>query len=166
MKKTVTIGRAAYHEAGHAVAAIVLDVPLTLVSIEQQQGPFGLRIGGATFCPFNFSRALRNRAKSEKYLTVVLAGEVSERLWCAHKPTHPIQEIGFSLDREVVREMLKQVFKYRAERQRVLKHLKGEARRLVRNHWNSVELLAGKLEEFKVLNGAMVKRLIEPPKKS
>ncbi|WP_338610601.1 AAA family ATPase [Pelagibacterium nitratireducens] len=66
--------RVCVHEAGHAVAAVLLDISLTSVSVVGSAGEFG----GATLNLSNSS--IETAAEFEKKSRVLLAGRISEEL--------------------------------------------------------------------------------------
>jgi hypothetical protein len=56
--------------------------------------------------------------------------------------------------------MLRPFIKDSADEDHIIKRLKEEARTLLANHWNCVEVLAAKLAEHKVLKSGEIKRLV------
>jgi ATP-dependent Zn protease len=158
----IRIPSVAYHEAGHAVVAFVLGMDVELVSIETQGFPPGWLLRGGVLASFNL-RGMENRDEAERAATAGLAGEQAERLWCSQKPwrlAKSTQHVRFSGDHTYVAEMLRPFIRYSADERRIIKRLKEVARTLLANHWSSVEVLAAKLAEQKVLTGWEIKLLV------
>jgi len=152
----------AYHEAGHAVAAVRLGMRVTVASIETKGMPPGWGLRGGVIASFDHEGA-QNREEAEKAATAGLAGEQAEQLWCKEKPwRRPKSTRHFSLsgDHAFVAETLRPFIKDSVDMQRTIKRLKEIARALLSKYWSSVEALAAKLAERKALTGAEVKLLI------
>jgi ATP-dependent Zn protease len=155
----------AYHEAGHAIAAGILGMRVTVASIETTGYPLGWRLSGGVLAGFDHYDGARNRNEAERAVTAGLAGEQAERLWSTLKPwrrSKSAQHASFSGDHAYVDEMLRPFIKRDADKQRTIKRLKEAARSLLTKNWSSVEALAAKLAERKVLKGKELKRLVAP----
>jgi len=160
----IRIPSAAYHEAGHAVVAVVLGMHVTVVSIEAKGLPSAWRLRGGVLADFDHEGA-ENRDDAERAATAGLAGEQAERLWSRLKPWRLVKSsrhASLAGDRAYVTEMLRPFIRNSAEKQRTIGRLKKAARILLEKHWNSVEVLAAKLAVRKALRGAEVKRLVAP----
>ena len=155
------IPSAAYHEAGHAVAAFMLGMHVDMVSIESEGFPSGWPLRGEVIANFDDDDA-RNRNEGEKTATAGLAGEQAERLWCEQKPwrrAKSTHHVSFSGDRAYVEARLRPFIKDSMSKRRAIKRLKDAARTLLVKHWISVEMLAARLAERKVLSGKEIERL-------
>ncbi len=155
------IPSAAYHEAGHAVAAFVLGMHVDLASIETHGFPPGWLLRGGVIANFG-NKDAQTRNQAEKAATAGLAGEQAERLWCEQKPwrhARSTRHVSFSGDRAYVKAMLRPFIKDSRTKQRTIKRLKDAARTLLVKHWIPVEMLAARLAECKVLNGKEIERL-------
>lgn len=156
------IPSAAYHEAGHAVAAFMLGMHVDLVSIETEGLPPGWLLRGGVMASFDHDDA-QNRVEAERAATAGLAGEQAERLWSEQKPWRRVKStrhVSFSGDRAYVEAMLLPFIKDSVGKQLTIKRLKAAARTLLVKHWNSVEILAATLAERKVLNRKEIARLV------
>ena len=105
------IPSAAYHEAGHAVAAVMLGMHVGAVSIQAKDFPPIWHLRGGVIASFDHMARL-NRDKAEKAAVAGLAGEQAERLWCRQKPwrhAKSSRHVSFSGDRAYVEEVLRPV---------------------------------------------------------
>ena len=158
----IRIPAAAYHEAGHAVAAVLLGMNVTVASIEAKGYPRGWRLRGGVLASFDHSGA-QNRREAEKAVTAGLAGEQAELLWSMQKPWRRVKSTGharFAGDRAYIEEMLRPFVKASGEKKRIIARLKEAARSLLEEHWSHVEELAKKLAERKALSGTEINRLV------
>jgi len=158
----IRIPSAAYHEAGHAVAAVLLGMHVTVASIEAKGYPRHWRLRGGVLASFDHSGA-QTRREAEKAVTAGLAGEQAEILWSMRKPWRRVKSAGdarFAGDRAYVEEMLRPFVGARADKKRTIARLKEAARTLLEEHWSRVEALAEKLAERKALNGREINRLV------
>ena len=152
----------AYHEAGHAVAAVILGMHVSAISISARDFAPLWHLQGGVIASFDH-KARQNRDKAERAATAGLAGEQAERLWCRQKPwrrAKSTHHISFSRDHAYVEEMLRPFIKNSADERRTIKRLKEAARTLLVNYWKCVEVLASTLAEQKVLNSREIKRLV------
>lgn len=156
------IPAAAYHEAGHALAAVVLGMRVTVASIEAKGSPPAWRLRGGVIASFDHEGA-KSRRDAERAATAGLAGEQAELLWSQEKPWRrqkSSRDASFSGDRAYVESTLQPFIKNSADKRRTIRRLKITSRTLLMKRWTSVEALAAKLAQRKALSGAEVKRLI------
>ena len=158
------ISSVAYHEAGHAVAAFMLGMHVCIASIETKGCPARWHLRGGVMASFDHEGA-QNRDDAERAVTAGLAGEQAERLWCTQKPWRQAKNsrhVSFSGDRAYVEEMLRPFIKDSLGQRRTITRLNEAARSLLAKNWSSVEVLAARLADRKVLNGTEIKRLVGP----
>ena len=160
----IRIPSAAYHEAGHAVAAVLVGMHVTVASIEAKGYPRNWRLRGGVLASFDHSAA-KNRREAERAVTAGLAGEQAELLWSTQKPWRRVKRTShakFAGDRAYVEEMLRPFVRAPGNKKRTIARLKEAARALLEEHWSRVEALAEKLAERKALNGTEINRLVPP----
>jgi ATP-dependent Zn protease len=158
----IRIPSAAYHEAGHAVAAVLLGMHVTVASIEVKGYPRHWRLRGGVLASFDHSGA-QNRREAERAVTAGLAGEQAELLWSMQKPWRRVKSTSherFAGDRAYVEEMLRPFIRARGDKRRTVARLKEASRTLLEEHWSRVEAVAEKLAERKALNGREINRVV------
>lgn len=138
----------AYHEAGHAVAALALGRPVRSVSIR----PDSLRLGN---CAFGTGSLRASADELEREALIALGGIAAELLWRGH-----YDAIGGAHDlRAVARLTLERAGGRRAERleRRLLtkaQHLLGDDA-----NWRAVERLAAELLARQIVSGRAARHI-------
>ena len=153
---------AAYHEAGHAVAAIVLGMRVDVASIETTGYPAGYRLRGGVIAGFNHG-GVENRHEAESAATAGLSGEQAERLWALEKPWRHVKNprhYSLSGDHAYVNDVLRAFMNNPGDKRRTIARLKVASRTLLNKHWNSVEDVAEKLARYKSIDEKELKRLV------
>lgn len=148
----------AYHEAGHAVAALECDVPFRLVSIQADAASLGRVVYGRLLHRHTFECLTPARRDAvERRLVVALAGPEAERLVRGR-----YNHVGASGDRATVVELISRM-PYSVEAQRCYtRFLRQRARDLVcgRTHEHaSLDALALALLEAGKLTAAEARQV-------
>lgn len=88
----------AYHEAGHAVACLILGIKFKHVSIirDMSRNSLGHVLMANPKLTSEYDASDRNRLKAEKYISVCLAGPIAERKFLGKR-----NNIGASKDYEI-----------------------------------------------------------------
>src|SRR5580704_12810112 len=140
----------AYHEAGHAVAALALGRPVQRVSVLPDARFLGrCEFGKGVFRP--------SEDWLEREVLIALGGVVAEAMHSGHYAWD-----GAARDLQTVRRLLEsRVGERRAERfeRRLLakaEHLLGDD-----GHWKAVELIAADLVRLGTISGRTAKHLFE-----
>jgi len=123
--------RKSYHEAGHAVAALALNIPLTYVSID----PPNFQCGG-----YYDTRPVEVRLDRprEYSLVMLLAGAAAEENFCG-------SVLGDSDDVAQVKEYLAHRYDDPADINKAIDRLRAKADALVRENWFRVIAVANAL---------------------
>jgi len=142
--------RTAFHEAGHAVMALVFDRPVQKVSILPDQRRLG-------HCEFRkgVSRASQDRLEAD--ILILLAGVVAEAL---HSGAYNWP--GAALDMQSVRRLaLMRSGKSQADK--LTRRLLAKTEHLLQKaqHWNAVEQIAADLLEKKSISGRAARHVFE-----
>lgn len=136
MPKRPTIRALAFHEAGHALAAIRYGVAFTRVSIEQKGNSLGhIRLSTRMKPKSLINLSPQTRDHLERYMVVTLAGLEAERL-----ETGRYNYIGASIDRKVVMELLSRITDSEKEAHYYFQWLRERARQTVGAHFRPVLL--------------------------
>jgi hypothetical protein len=151
----------AIHEAGHAVVALHLGLPLESVDIEQRDEPDGLKFGRTKVQPITDSfsaNEFRERSplvieRVRKQVTMLLAGEAATMLLRA-RPSDPLAQCDQSDIRSALREFPE------LEDDVILQELLTSAREIVTMRRVDIERLASALADRIVLNAAEVRQVI------
>ena len=152
--------RAAYHEAGHAVASYLVHRRLACVSIIPN--PVDNTLGRceyrnlATFKP-GAPLTGRFRSQIEKLITVLLAGAMAERL-----RTGRIYRKGSGDDMKQAYDAAMCLFDEEKETRAFVKWLWERTRNILSYgpHWAAVETLAGELKERKFIGERLACQII------
>lgn len=140
----------AYHEAGHAVMALVFDRPVQKVSILPDQRRLGhceLRKG--------VSRASQDRLEAD--ILILLAGVVAEALYCgAYNWTGAAMDLQSVRRLAVMRSGQGQADKLTRRLLSKTEHLLQQSR-----HWTVVDLIAAELLEKKSISGRTARHHFE-----
>lgn len=144
----------AYHEAGHAVAAIVRGIGFHYVTIvhDDEDDSHGHVNYGAVPARLNagnraVARELRDR------LVVNQAGAIAEERFLGHR-----NDIGAAADDEWFRECLWDMYGENGERH--ARTLAQQARQLVAQHWSAMSRVANALLKEQTLTEEAVERLV------
>lgn len=162
-----TLRATAIHEAGHAVARIVLRRKINRVSIiPGDDGSLGhvqgrvLPAGIAEVLEFG-TPTPQEMAAVEDSIVSVLAAPIAER-----KFTGRWNLVGASGDHEWAVGLVFRLSGSTEEVNASLKELEGRANDLVETYWADIEAVAAALLERKVLSGAAVRRVIRESRES
>lgn len=153
--------RAAYHEAGHAVASYLVHRRLACISIIPN--PVDHTLGHceyrnlATFKPYA-PVSSRLRVQVEKLIIVLLAGAISERL-----RTGRVFRKGSDEDMKQAHEAAMYLFDDDKEAEAFISWLQEHTRNILnyRPHWAAVEALAGELKERRFIGERLARQIIQ-----
>ena len=132
--------RVAYHEAGHAIVAAVLDVEIDVATA----GPKAGRV--AYILPPHLSDAER--------IMMAMAGDVAELIQYKRRDL----SFGTLQDERVWRSFIADLPD--EEQHRYLAHCRKETRRILKAHWRAVEHVARVLADVGTMPGAEIKRIV------
>jgi len=149
----VDLMETAYHEAGHAVAAVLHDLVfwyVTIVPGEDDLGhvDYGIRPAFLNVGHRRFARELRD------YLVCNRAGPLAEERLTGHR-----NDVLGSGDDQIFWSTLWQMYGERGDRH--ARDLTGQARRLVYAHWSSIERVAQALIQEQTLPFTAVEQLVQ-----
>jgi hypothetical protein len=161
--------RVAYHEAGHAVIAKVLSVPVKYATIKPRKGE-----SGHVMLKTSFFKDMSKDAHKRSAL-VSLAGRFAETdlFDCSHivYDMEKLRRYGASVDRKHVRSAVTKIvgspsedgrllWVFRPDRRAMRARLEREAKRLVREHAATIESVAKRLIEQETLSSAQLDEII------
>jgi ATP-dependent Zn protease len=149
----------AYHEAGHAVAALCLHLPIkhvTIVPENDTHGHIQIRPPFRRSDNPEFDRSDRLRLKLETYAIFCLAGLEAQRKF---RPSSA-RSYHWHQDYVHVLDYLDSFAEDNDEVQVWLRLLRIRARNLIATHWALVEALAAALMERKRLSGDEVRGVL------
>ncbi len=150
----------AYHEAGHAWAALYVGARVQSLSISPDNDDGPERFGDTTIL---WSRRRFGRKElSEKLAWVALAGPVAEMVYSG-KPFHPGTVAEWRQDWKDAFEALEHV----ADVQRRLASLEQTTIQLYQAfqddfHWNAISALADHLLAHEIMDEEMIQEAVEP----
>ncbi len=164
----------AYHEAGHAVIAVLEKLSVIRVSIE----PCDEMLGHITYDTFHFNdeycaaRGLERIERGEREILqlgwerwrgeanarTVLAGEIAERIYAPDAP----RSNGADRDLHRFSLWLIELALDRGEREVYGQLLRMQTERQVRKYWRAVECVAQRLVERKTIDGAELVTMMGP----
>lgn len=75
----------AYHEAGHAIVSIFLEIPFSSVSIIETQTTLGRVLLEKLHLPFNYENDAETRKLLDKIIQITLAGSIAETKFTGEK---------------------------------------------------------------------------------
>ncbi len=161
-RKGEPITLTAYHEAGHAVAAVLLRCPVESITIEpgEDSGCLGRCVLGdrpSWLCP-DTSGGSRARFYIERRMMILLAGRVAESKHLG-RPYHE----GSEGDEDKIARLAEVICGSDGEDQKFIAWLHARTVNLlsVEEHWQAVERVVAELLERKTLKGAAVRRVVE-----
>ncbi|MDC7746482.1 hypothetical protein [Rhizobium binxianense] len=152
---------AAYHEAGHAVAAWTQRLAIYSASIAADRENAGyvihqdsLRPGDLSFSP----QSARTRLAAERNIRVALAGEIAQRLFDPSSVDHRHS----ANDRLAVNTLLVTLHgaMHRSLIDAHLQLLEIETKLIVSKYWSVIEAVASELLRQERLTGARLRRVI------
>ncbi|MEW6440720.1 MAG: hypothetical protein AB1640_07245 [bacterium] len=149
--------RTAYHEAGHAVLAIILPFMEEIASVTiVPAGEYRGTVRWQTSC---YSAAPRTRAEkrtwAEAQIAMFLAGEMAAIVGSGFSDGGPEDK-----DHTHARQLAETVYEDWSVRVKFLELCQARAEALIREHWKKVDALAIALLRRKTLTGKQVKMVI------
>ena len=140
----------AYHEAGHAVVALILDRPVHRVSVLPNRDRLGQ-------CEFGKSRFRPSEDWVETELLISLAGMAAE---ARHTGTYDLVAAGQDL--RYVRRLALQRTSERAL-ERFEKRMLSKVEHILADdgHWRAVELIAAELVKLGTISGRAARHLFD-----
>jgi hypothetical protein len=150
----------AYHEAGHAVAAVILGGEVIRVSLESEQDDdLPLRDGDVAIRWHH--RGLSRRDLVEREITVSLAGPAAEMIYQGERP-HPATMSQWRADWEVAWSLAGEIFSDPQRRMAALEALCVALCQLLDDpaHWQAIAETADRLEAFETLEGDEVEEIV------
>jgi len=162
MKITEKLRSTAYHEAGHAVAAVLQDLTIEYSTINPKKDS-----RGSTLSPnvLGYESSGKREQKSIARSCIIdsFAGFQAEKIY------NPDADEGLSQDDENNAFWLSRTYcvfpRYMSHvgddfHQDYLEKLRREANKLMRRHWGSVQAVADALLKYKTLNYNQVKAIV------
>ncbi len=150
----------AYHEAGHAVAAYRLDIPVTRATIEADDDSLGSVVHANLHR--RVYRALeagpitpQTRDKIERHMIIALAGGIAEKQYCNRG-----NYVGSKRDRHSVVDFAIALSNSTAEAEAYLKWLQQRTINLIQRNWNAVDAVTERLLALTTLSGDEVATVI------
>ena len=150
MEPTTNLEATAYHEAGHAVLALILDRPVKRVTIVADRERLGLcEFGKAVFRP--------SEDWLEREILIALGGIAAEARFTGNYAWD-----GAARDQQVVRELaIQRAGERRAEKLERRLLAKAEHYLADEQHWQAVEWIAKELMRASEISGRTVRHLFE-----
>lgn len=147
----------AYHEAGHAVAAVLLRRWLLKVSIRRKSGQIGLALCGRppNLNPRRSSNRWRTHRMIEREIVIAFAGPVAESIARGQRRFRTAVA-----DAATIENLLSRITSSRAELMARGGELGQAAIQLIRGNWPAVRRVAQALAQSGELTGAAVRRLV------
>jgi ATP-dependent Zn protease len=155
--------RVAYHEAGHAVAAVVMKIPLKRVTIV----PEGDSSGTATLqepstrvrkqLNYGLSEGPCAKDTIERRVVFVLAGDAAEKKLLRSCT----DQVNNESDLRTAEELVQQICHSDEEYHAYFSLLLTRTLVLVDRNWSPIENVASALLERSTLSGRVVKRIVE-----
>lgn len=150
MEPTSSLEATAYHEAGHAVLALILDRPVTRVSIVPNDERLGL-------CEFGKSVFRPSEDWLEREILIALGGIAAEARFTGNYAWQ-----GAARDQQVVHELaVQRAGDRRAEKLERRLLAKAEHYLADENYWHAVELIAAELLRHTEISGRTARHLFE-----
>ena len=143
--------RAAYHEAGHAVAAIRCGLPVAYVFIERNRDG---EWEGTTNVPLSLEEMVDWEREHNNFLLFVCAGIAADR------KRGTTSDFGWSHDMAKVSEILGGIDEPRDQRKDREHSAREGARTLVRTSWPTIEVVAQALLKSTRLEREELQRLV------
>lgn len=150
----------AYHEAGHAFAAVYLGAKVKSVSIDPDWDDGPHRYGDTVVLWSR--RKFSEREMAEKSAMVALAGPVAEMVY-SEQPFHPATVAEWRNDWELALEAMQHVSD-RRQRLASLEQTTIELYQVFRqdHHWAAIGAIADHLLAHETLDWEMLQEILEP----
>jgi hypothetical protein len=151
----------AHHEAGHAVACVVLGIEIVDCWIDCDGGrvnhryPVHIIVGGHDVTEDNYDANVENAYRQS--IVIALAGEAAQLLY--DPQSIGAYERGLAMDRAEIQRLLGCI-KPPADRDAILAECKVRANNLVKAHWPQVVKLATVLIERRSISGQEIAVLL------
>ena len=157
--------RTAYHEAGHAVAAWGLRVPIKSVTIKEgSQDPRfpidGVTVRGDVSLVHNPLSGRLWRTHGLYFLCILFAGGIAEHIATGKRLNKRSNWARFAGDIMSIKTIVNLFWKTQDKAFAALKNLSDCARDLLHEHWQLVQTLARALLEKQTMSGRAVRRLL------
>src|SRR6516165_9443188 len=150
----------AYHEAGHAVAAIMQGIAVHTVTIKPGDNYFGLTKHGKTrmdgFQPDYESVPPRVRDRMEKQARCALAGLIAQRRFSKSS----IRQWHAHQDHRIAADLVSRLAHSIPETEAWLNLLHIQTEQIIDAHWYGVEAIAQALIKRNILRGSEARALI------
>jgi len=152
----------AYHEAGHAVAHLVMNVPMRRASIIPKENTLGFV--SVQKSPrwlthlFEFGNPWENNRATRYILAAIIcymAGKIAEK-----KFTGRNNNLGSKSDMEMTYRLAETICFDNDEIRALLKWLSLHTEKLISKHWESVDVLAKKLLDEKSLSAKEIRKTL------
>lgn len=150
----------AYHEAGHAVAAVLLGGEVVQVTLEpENDGQLPNREGDVSIRWHH--RGLTREDLLRREITVCLAGPAAEMLYAGERP-HPSTVRQWRADWEIAWQLAGQFISEQTRRMRMLETLLASLCQMFDRDdcWQAVAETADQLEAFETLEGHQVSEIV------
>jgi len=155
----------AYHEAGHAVVAVVQGLTNISVTIKPGEDSLGECIHPGVF-GYEYGGKRERKRIVREYIIVSYAGfqaEINFNREAEQWRSQGDENNALNLSREFSSVLPKQISSVGDEaHMKFLGKLQREARKLVRQHWRSVSAVARELLKTKTLSGDQIKEILRP----
>lgn len=150
----------AYHEAGHAFAAVYLGAKVRSVSIDPDRDDGPNRFGDTQVIWSR--RRFTPKEMAEKMAVVALAGPVAEMIF-SEKPFHPAFVAEWQLDWQHAMAALEHI----SNQNQRIRHLEQATLDLYEvfredQHWNVIAAIADHLLAHEILDADMLLEIVEP----
>ncbi len=150
----------AYHEAGHAFAALFFGGKVLRVSIDPENDG-GRRRYGETVVKWN-PRRFSDREMAELSVIVALAGPTAEMI-CQNEPVHPAYVAEWADDWKQAMDVLQFIPSVRKR----VEHLEKAVREIHRvfmtdSYWEVIAAIADALLAHEILDEEMLNETVEP----
>lgn len=146
----------AYHEAGHAIMHVLMDIPFNSVTIIETDDYLGVvkwNMGPSTMLNLNLgSRSREIAALARDAIKVLLAGSLAEEILTGH-----YNEVGASSDLDEIERI---AFYQSRNPEAYIRRIKGDVRQIIKQNWLDVTKLANVLLEKDTLSSVEVYTLL------
>ena len=151
----------AYHEAGHAVAAVILKGEVVRVTLEPESEDGQPERDGDVEIRWHH-RGLSKRDLLEREITVCLAGPAAEMLYSGERP-HPSKVQQWRADWAIAWELAGQLISAPERRLKMLEGLLGSLCKMFDEQrcWQAIAETADELEAHETLEGEQVAEIVQ-----